>query len=293
MITNQELFARLVEMDLRPRRCGDTIRSRCPTHDSNSDSLCSKVTHDGRLLVHCHVGCHWSLLLKTIDLKSDIVQVPVQILRRAVVEPKRPAPSVLAEWAQMCEASDDADVEDHEQQLGIPMGGLRRLGAVWAVGLTALCAPMMDGPGGSVIGVRVRATNGDKYAVKGSCNGLFVPKTFTGDGFLYFPEGFTDSAAMHGLGLDAIGRPSALGGRDLARTVAKRTGRQCVVIGDRDASDNPAARGPEVLTQELLDDGLRVRILRPPPGFKDMRRWIAAGATRDTIEWTARHRSEL
>jgi hypothetical protein len=292
VIDNHALFARLVELGLRPKRCGDVIRSRCPTHDSNSDSLCSRVSN-GRLLVHCHVGCHWSILLPAIGLKSDTVQVPFQVLKRAVPEPKRADPSVLEEWAAMCAANDDADVEDHEQQLGIPQGGLRRLGAVWAVGMAALCAPMMDAPGGTLIGVRVRAANGDKYAIKGSCNGLFVPQTFTGSGFLYFPEGFTDSAAMQGLGLDAIGRPSALGGRDLVRAAARRAKRQCVVIGDRDSSDNPAAKGPEVLAQELLEDRLRVRILRPPPGFKDMRRWIAGGATRESIEWAARHRSEL
>lgn len=282
--TNDELYHHLRSLELNPKRCGNVWQCRCPAHDDNSPSLAARVTPEGKLLLHCHAGCSFMQVLMALGLRGGFS--PTQSPSTKNIE--RPTdPNVLAEWQRMLASDARHEVERHEDSLGIPRGGLVRVGAVWAMAIGALAAPMYAMIGGTPIGVRLRADDGKKWCITGSKTGLFIPKTLTGEGPLYMPEGFTDTAALCGLGLDAVGRPSCNGGRDYARMAARMSARLVVVVSDR---DGPGILGAEQLASEIVQDGVRVKIIKPPSGIKDVREWIAKGGTKEDIEYAVRHR---
>ncbi|MEM6260476.1 MAG: hypothetical protein AAGI37_19550 [Planctomycetota bacterium] len=95
-----------------------------------------------------------------------------------------------------------------------------------------------------IIGIRLRSTDGFKYAANGSMSGLFVPRDLgkTAHNTLVITEGPTDCAAVLDMGFDAIGRPSNTGGMSMiAELVRSRAAgcrwRQIVVLIDRDSTD--------------------------------------------------------
>ncbi len=282
--TEPDLLDALRALNLNPRRSGDGWIARCPAHDDRTPSLSCSV-RNGRLLLYCHAGCSFVSILGALGLRRG---VPVGDGFRgrswepdAIRGPRRPLG-----WDSLAAAAVDPAGQD--AQLGLPVGSLARIGAVWSVALGALAAPMYDAPGGAVIGVRLRAPDGRKWAVTGSRNGLFCPHVLTGRGALYLPEGMTDTAALAGVGLDAIGRPSCTGGRDLVRRAVAGTGRPIVVVTD---ADEPGRRGADALARELASDGASVRVLAPPNGYRDAREWVGSGASARLIEYAAASRA--
>ncbi|HEV2296868.1 MAG TPA: toprim domain-containing protein [Tepidisphaeraceae bacterium] len=135
---------------------------------------------------------------------------------------------------------------------------------------------------GVVIGIRLRTLAGDKYAVKGGREGLFLPRALRGGGALYITEGPTDCAAMLDLGLDAVGRPSCTGGAHHLVTLIRRLRpREVVIVGD---DDDPGRRGAESLAVILLAHSVQLRVIYPPPEAKDVRIWKIAGAIAADVE---------
>lgn len=278
-----DVYAMLAALDLAPRRSGRGWQCRCPAHDDRTPSLSVAVGHHGRLLLYCHAGCSFEQVRAALGVApSRVACAPAP--RREVSE------YIAPNWRAMVKADRPAEVERRERMLGLPAGSLRRIGVVWAVGIGALAAPMY-GPGKEPIGVRFRADDGRKWAMAGSRNGLFgLGSTMEVRDTLYLPEGMTDTAALVGLGLWAIGRPSCTGGREYVRGLVRclPSSVSIVVVSDADLAGR---RGAAMLADELTDDGRRVRMLVPVPGYKDVRDWIAAGATRSVIEYAARSRA--
>ncbi|MHC5116352.1 MAG: toprim domain-containing protein [Planctomycetota bacterium] len=149
--------------------------------------------------------------------------------------------------------------------LALTPGSLKRLG----IGISAggFTFPMSD-EHGNIIGIRRRFDNGRKNSVKGSKNGLFIPTGIDKATKLIICEGPTDCAAALDLGWAAIGRPNC--NSKLAMTVRYVRGRPVVIVADRDAA---GIRGARKLTDALLKNGSTVRIILPPPIYKDLRQW--------------------
>jgi len=310
--TMADLYAALQEAGLKPRRCGDNWSSLCPAHDDRSPSLSSSI-QNGRLLLYCHAGCSFRSIIDRLRFAESLRSRPVQSdspkrLGRGSVSGNGPSvdsgahlpepnPSVTREWHRICEQNPSGEPEGHERLLGIPFGGLRRLGAAWSALAGALAVPMLDRPDGSVIGVRLRADDGRKWAVSGSRNGLFCPTALSGRGPLFLPEGFTDTAAVAGLGLDAVGRPSCTGGRDLLRRFLQGNRRTIVVLGHNDKPNangqRPGHLGASLLASELASDGRTVKVLYPPNGLKDARDWIRSGASAASVLFASTHRTPV
>lgn len=146
----------------------------------------------------------------------------------------------------------------------------------------------MRAPSLDVVGIRLRGTDGKKFAVKGSKDGLFIPTFRHECDRLYIAEGPTDTAAMWGLGLDAVGRPSCAGAVDFARAVA--VDRDVVIVAD---GDEAGQRGAAALAEKLVKVTKSVRIIEPP-FHKDAREWITkGGASRRVIEGIVRSRRPL
>ncbi len=90
-------------------------------------------------------------------------------------------------------------------------------------------------------------------------------------------EGFSDVAAATEMGLVAIGRPSALGGRALLPQLVG--GRSVVIMGEHDSGDGE--KGMQALFETLKPVCPSAQKLMPPEGVKDLRAWRNEGLTLD------------
>lgn len=272
MYSDHDLVDRLKAAGLGPRRSGGQWMARCPCHEDRTPSL-SATVRDGRVLVYCHAGCPGKAILAALGLLGA-ARPPLGPPRPAKRHTAPPTPGVGQAWRRLVAECPATEPARHEAALGIPAGGLVRLGAVWSVAISAIAAPMYAKPGGALLGVRYRGDDGRKWAERGGHNGLFCPTEFVGTGPLYLPEGLTDTAALLGMGLDAVGRPCVDGGRELVKSFAN--GRPLVVVSQNDGGIG--ARGAARLAGELKANGCYVRVLPPPPGVKDVREWARRGA---------------
>lgn len=153
--------------------------------------------------------------------------------------------------------------------LGVTPRSLRRLGIGCSAG--GFTFPMSD-EHGRIIGIRRRFDNGKKNCVKGSKNGLFIPAGIEDTPRLVICEGATDCAAALDLGYAAIGRPSC--NSKVAMTVRYVRRRPVIIVADRDTA---GIRGAQKLAEALLQNGSDVRIVLPPPAYKDLREWKESG----------------
>lgn len=180
--------------------------------------------------------------------------------------------------AEFLDPDGPSGVADLAVSLGVSARSLTRLHVGWNG--WAWTFPMKDARG-ATIGIRVRRPNGDKLAVKGSRQGLFIPDGIEPIERLLVVEGPTDTAAALDLGFDAIGRPSCSGGVELVRNcVAHAQAKDVVVFAD---ADGPGRAGAASLAKQLAPF-VRVRVAEPPGLHKDLREWLRAGATNADVE---------
>lgn len=164
--------------------------------------------------------------------------------------------------------------------LGVECGALKLLGAAWAGPHRAWAFPMCNGVG-KVIGIRLRADDGRKWAVTGSRQGIFVPaiellpRSFDFK-TAFICEGVSDTAAALSMGLFSFGRPSCTGGTEQIVDFMKLCGtRRAVIVAD---NDSPGQRGAVKLADEI---GTPSCIYTPP--CKDMREFYQFGGTAELI----------
>lgn len=177
----------------------------------------------------------------------------------------------------------------HAADLGLTVESLARLGIGWAPVHRAWAFPMHD-ESCRVIGIRLRAETGEKWAVSGSRSGLFIPDGQVGEqcNQIVVCEGPTDTAAMLDLGFYAIGRPACLGCEEM--TLKLLWGRQVVILADNDDAKKrpdgslwfPGREGAEKLADILAPKTKWTKIIYPR--FKDARAWLQAGATAAAVK---------
>jgi hypothetical protein len=209
-------------------------------------------------------------------------------------KPRKRRPVDLADqWAHWRADTTPADYLALSLQLDVSETSLDRLGAAWAARHAAWAFPMHDSTG-NMIGVRLRGTDGSKWAVTGSQNGLFIPgglKAGAPD-WLLVCEGPTDTAALLDLEFDAIGRASCGTGADFVIQYAKLQKRKNIcIMADFDepkkrpdgSTWRPGQEGAARLAEALTAKGLRPKIITPLYPHKDIRAWYVAGATRHAV----------
>lgn len=205
-----------------------------------------------------------------------------------------PPPSTL-DFAAMMDAWVRNTPQDALQafadSLGVHVLAMASLGAARASGKAAWAFPMRDG-NGKMVGIRLRGDNGDKWAVKGSKEGLFYAEGQPQDHIAVVCEGPTDTAAALTLGLWAIGRPSCQGAVDHTRRLCARLRiERLLVMADNDAPKKlpngkwwqPGFEGAAKLVAAV---GLPYKMLAPPA--KDIRKWVQAGAARKDFDFLER-----
>jgi len=134
---------------------------------------------------------------------------------------------------------------------------------------------MRDG-GNQYVGIRLRRINGDKWAERGSHQGLFIPQSGPEKQAL-ITEGPTDTAAAISLGYFAIGRPNCCGGIEFIKSALRYLGiRRAVIVSDL---DDPGLRGATTLGLHLK---IPWAILTVPS--KDFRKAVMAGMTKQICD---------
>ena len=186
-------------------------------------------------------------------------------------------------------------VEALAANLGVSLASLDRLGCRWSTIHNAAAFPMQDDQG-EIIGVRLRANNGRKWAIIGSHAGLFISDGEVGDQVteLWICEGPTDCAALLDLDVYAVGRPSCTGGVKYLTPLS--VGRNVLIMADADETKTrpdgttwkPGKSGAESLAKELAGIARTVRIIYPLTG-KDVRAWLHAGLTAEVLRVLAKN----
>lgn len=207
---------------------------------------------------------------------SDPLPVYVAPVRRI-----EPAPDLNGLWRRWEKETDYHDIDGLGMSLGVDADALQAIGCVWNG--QAWAFPMKDAQK-ALIGIRLRAPDGRKWAVTGSRSGLFIPDRYpycVDDGTMYLCEGPTDLAAAMTLGLYAIGRPSCVGQEDFILAYLRNLKvRRVVIIVD---NDTPGVQGAR-----KLQSMLKVRSCLWCSPTKDIREFVNRGGTANLIESSIR-----
>ena len=206
-------------------------------------------------------------------------QLPIAASPPLPLRFKSPVPTINAtklmrDWLAKTERGLLADLA---LELGLSVAALTAAGAAWATPHASWAFPMCDGHG-NILGIRLRANDGRKWAVRGSRQGIFiaaVPPQPT----LFVCEGPTDTAAAVELGLFAVGRPNCCcGGADIKVFARRHQCNRVVMISD---NDKPGLDGARKVGAEIK---LPFAVYVPPA--KDLREFVRLGGTRAMIENT-------
>lgn len=182
-------------------------------------------------------------------------------------------------WAEM---TDENALQRFAAGLGVSSQSLSELCCAWAPAHWAWAFPMRS-PDNKVIGIRLRNEKGQKWAVTGSKQGLFIPQGIPPQDTIYICEGPTDTAAVLTLGLYAVGRASCMvGGPDIAALCRRLGIRQAVIVVDND-ENGAGERGAAKLSKEI---GIRWTTFLNP--CKDIREWVNQGNTREVLDCVIR-----
>jgi len=209
-----------------------------------------------------------------------ITPKPKKIIQRSV--------SFRNESARCRRAITVSQSRDLARRLGVSRLSLERLEIGWDG--RSYTFPMCDA-NSEIIGIRLRTSDGRKYAVSGSQNGLFIPTEVCAwsEQTLYICEGESDTAAALTLGLDAIGRPSCTGSEKHIKEFLRQRRRDVVIVSDNDGLKTrpdgtqwrPGIEGARHLAQAIRPICSSVKIITPPE--KDLRAWVQAGATAEAV----------
>jgi hypothetical protein len=185
------------------------------------------------------------------------------------IEPQVDFQELLKRWQ---DRTDHFHLDGFAMSLGVNTDALFSLGCAWSG--QAWAFPMRNSE--KVCGIRLRNDSGQKWAVKGSKQGLFIPDV-EAQKTLYVLEGPTDTAAALSVGLYAIGRPSCLGcEEEIVKFIRQERINRAVIVTDNDL---PGLRGAAKLSKTLP-----VMSCVWTPFGKDMREFVQRGGDRRIVE---------
>lgn len=249
--------------------------ARCCAHDDRKPSLSIKNA-GGKILIHCFTGCPYESIIAAlgIDRSKPLTTRCVPPVKKAIEDKPIDAQAMWQRWFDRTEFH---RLDGFGMSLGVDTDCLRAIGCAWSTS-NAWAFPMRE-PSGKVIGIRLRNENGDKWAVKGSKSGLFIPGdySYVADRVLYMVEGPTDLAAAMTIGLRAFGRAACVGQESfILQYIARQKIERLVIVTD---NDDPGLRGAEKL-QSMLS--ILSCIWIPP--CKDIREFVNAGGNYNTMQ---------
>lgn len=145
--------------------------------------------------------------------------------------------SVLATAVRRYSREDPQLVESFRRWLGVSWVTLHSFGVGWAG--RAFSFPMRDAKF-NVVGVRFRSESGQKWSLRGSRNGLFLPTDLLSlpvvSDKILLCEGATDAIVLRHAGFAVAGRPNHTAARDMAVELVRSVSQDPVVVADNDPS---------------------------------------------------------
>jgi hypothetical protein len=190
---------------------------------------------------------------------------------------------LVEKWTAQTSPGQIVRLADH---LGVKASALVDLRACYAVEHSAWSFPMSDGFG-NLIGIRLRNFLGDKWAVKGSRSGVFFPRCTPQD-VMVVAEGPTDTAAVLGMGMFCVGRPSCSGGAaEIIHCIGRHRVNKVLIISDND----PKHRPDGTPWNPGLEGSLRLQEQLPVPSCivvlpcKDIREFVNLGGQARDLEY--------
>ncbi len=278
------MTAEAIARALGGRKVGRCWTARCPAHDDRDPSL-SINDVDGRVLVHCHAGCHQRAVIAALKQRGLWAAGMAQPQRR-FYRPKFAVPSTeqvqldpsagaLALWQSSAPAI-GTPVQAYLARRGLTLPlppslrfhrGLKHpSGGVWP----SMVALVSRGAGDSPQAVHRTFLSGNgigKAPIKpakmmlGPCRGGAVRLGAPAD-LLMVGEGIETCLAA----MQATGRPAwaALSTSGLRTVDIPHGVREVIVLADGDDPGEAAARD---FAKRLMHEGRHVRIARPPKGM--------------------------
>ncbi len=121
---------------------------------------------------------------------------------------------------------------------------------------------------------------------------MFLPTKWSFNGPLIIVEGPTDSAAVLTWGFDVLGRPSCNDGGDIIAAILKTIKRDVVILANLDDAKArpdggvfyPGQEGAAALADLITWRCRSLKVITPPAGIKDARKWLNEGGTRRDVE---------
>lgn len=159
--------------------------------------------------------------------------------------------------------------------LSVTTDSLESLGVTWKS--DAWLIPERDASG-AVVGQAKRRDDDSKGFVKGGRRGLtysYPLDRYAGSSMsdpVFIVEGMSDVAAGLTMELDVVGRPSATGGAEQLAELLE--GRHVCIIAEND--NGPGQDGARNIAEKINHEMATLRIISPPPEYKDLRSWHEA-----------------
>ena len=211
--------------------------------------------------------------------------------KAVVVQPKREevpeidAAALMNDWAS---STPLRYIEEFANNLRVSVDSLAVVGTAWAREHRAFAFPMFNG-NGQMVGIRLRNWCGDKWSVKGSREGLFIPWTAS-PRTAYVCEGPTDLAALLTIGAWGIGRPTCRGCiAHLQVTINRLRIQRVIIIGDNDIAKWEGESSPGIDGAKKLAVELQVPVASLLLPAKDTRQFVRDGGTMALLEAMVQH----
>lgn len=262
--------------------------ARCPAHDDRSPSLSISETADGKVLLHCFTGCSYESLLSALGIDRTQSFTPRYVPVKKAIEDK--PIDARAMWQRWFERTDYHHLDGFGMSLGVDTESLKAIGCAWST-FHAWAFPMKDASG-NVIGIRLRNDEGDKWAVRGSKSGLFIPTeySYVADRIAYLVEGPTDLAAAMTIGLRAFGRAACTGQEDLILAyIIRHKIERLVIVTDNDEEKLRVESGhkePGLRGAVKLQSMLPIHSCLWVPPTKDIREFVNLGGSYNNVQST-------
>ena len=270
---------------LRGRKSGTGWVAHCPAHNDHRPSLSIREADDGKILVHCHAGCEQERVIAALRSRGlwpgkgtqppKHSAAPQTATSRSARDDTRRTSAALAIWEDTFPAEGtpvEAYLTSRCLSLSIPESirfhkSLKHpSGRAWP----AMVALVSRGADDEPIGIHRtylercgegKAPIDPQRMMLGPCRGGAV-KLAPSEKVLMVGEGIeTCLAAMQARGLPAWAALSTSGIRSLELPSVVE---EVIVLADGDNAGEEAAMHA---AQRWRDEGLRVRIARPPRGY--------------------------
>jgi hypothetical protein len=190
-------------------------------------------------------------------------------------------------------------IKELSLRLGVGLNSLLEIGVAWAPGKLlaqfmpwhsrgSWAFPMRSG-GGDIVGIRLRTNEGEKIAVKGSRDGLFIPQARP-QRTAWIVEGPTDTAACLSIGVFGLGRPNCRGAIAHTQVSINRLRiERAVIVGEPDAPKWEGDASPGMEGAKRLATELQIPVATMVLPAKDMRKFVQLGGTRKFLEGMERN----